>query len=136
MSQTGGPGAGARPYDAVIASTGMMIDYALQAPSKTAKILEEHNAMTRWAWERYLEGVSKTSRARRWLSWRKHARYEARTYPKFDLITMVSEADRQATVDAAGSGARVEIVPNGVDCAHNCRAWPSRSQTGWSTTAA
>lgn len=110
----------AQPYDAVIASTGMMIDYALQAPPGTVKVLEEHNAMTRWAWERYQEGRGAVERARRWLSWRKGRWYEARTYPRFDLLTMVSAADRQAAVDAAGRrGPRVEVVPNGVDCAHN-----------------
>ena len=109
-----------RPYAAVIASTGMMIDYVLQAPPGTVKVLEEHNAMTRWAWERYQEGVGAAQRARRWLSWRKGHWYEARTYPQFDLITMVSAADRQTTVDTAGRRSpRVEVIPNGVDCAHN-----------------
>lgn len=110
----------ARPYDAVIASTDMMVDYALQAPPGAARILEEHNAMTRWAWERYEEAVGAAQRARRWLSWRKGRWYEARTYPRFDLITMVSQQDRQATLEAVGAGGpRVEVVPNGVDCAHN-----------------
>lgn len=110
----------ARPYDAVIASTGMMIDYALQAPLGTVKVLEEHNAMTRWAWKRYLDAAGAAQRARRWLSWCKGRWYEARTYPRFDLITMVSDADRQATVESAGRrGTRIAVVPNGVDCAHN-----------------
>lgn len=107
-------------FDAVIASTGMTIDYALQAPSRTARILEEHNAMTRWAWERYQEAKGAVQRGRCWVSWRKGRWYEARTYRRFDLVTMVSEVDRQATVDAVGSrGPRVEVVPNGVDCSHN-----------------
>lgn len=110
----------APPYDAVIASTGMMIDYTYQAPTGMVKVLEEHNFMTRWAWERYQQGVGAAQRARRWLSWRKGCWYEARAFSRFDLITMVSETDRQATVDVAGRrGPRVEVVPNGVDCAHN-----------------
>ena len=109
-----------QPFAAVIASTGMMIDYALQAPPNTARILEEHNAMTRWAWERYQEAGRAVQRARCWLSWRKGHLYEARTHPQFDLITMVSEADHQATVDVTGTGQpRVAVVPNGVDCIHN-----------------
>ena len=120
MSQLAAQALRAQPYDAVIASTGMMIDYALQTPPGTARILEEHNAMTRWAWERYQEASGAAQRARCWLSWRKGRWYEARTYPRFDLLTMVSAADRQATLDAAGRrGPRVEVVPNGVDCAHN-----------------
>jgi polysaccharide biosynthesis protein PslH len=107
-------------FDAVIASTGIMIDYALQAPPGVTRILEEHNAMTRWARERYKEARGAAQRARCWLSWRKGRWYEARTYPQFDLVTMVSEADRRATVDAVVAGRlRVEVVPNGVDCAHN-----------------
>lgn len=120
MSQLAAQALRAQPYDAVIASTGMMIDYALQTPPGAARILEEHNAMTRWAWERYREAKGAAQQARRWLSWRKGRWYEARTYPRFDLVTMVSEADRQAAVDAAGRRSpRVEVVPNGVDCAHN-----------------
>lgn len=120
MSQRVAAALQATAFDAVIASTGMMVDYALQAPSRVARILEEHNAMTRWAWERYEEAAGAAQRARRWLSWRKSRRYEARTYPHFDLITMVSQQDRQATREAIGAGRpRVEVVPNGVDCAHN-----------------
>lgn len=108
------------PFDAIVASTEMMADYALQPPSGAARILEEHNAMTRWAHERY-EGTSGVvQRARCWASWQKGRWYEARTYPRFDLITMVSEADRRAALDAVGAGQpRVEVIPNGVDCAHN-----------------
>lgn len=120
MSQLAAQALRAQPYDAVIASTGMMIDYALQTPPETVKVLEEHNAMTRWAWEGYQQAAGAAQRARRWLSWRKGRWYEARTFPRFDLLTMVSEADRQATIDAVGVGrTRVEVVPNGVDCAHN-----------------
>ncbi|MCB9139518.1 MAG: glycosyltransferase [Caldilineaceae bacterium] len=109
-----------RPYDVVIASTGMMIDYALTAPPGTAKVLEEHNSMTRWARDRFQESKNTTQRARRWLSWRKGCSYESRTYPRFDLITMVSEVDRRATMGAVKKERlRVEVVPNGVDCEHN-----------------
>lgn len=119
MSQLAAQTLRARSYDAIIASTGMMIDYAMAAPPSVVKILEEHNAMTRWAWERYQAGMGVMQRARRWLSWRKSRRYEAHTYPGFDLITMVSEADRLATIESVGHRPLVEVVPNGVDCAHN-----------------
>ncbi|MEI2689499.1 MAG: glycosyltransferase family 4 protein [Anaerolineae bacterium] len=120
MSRLAAETLAARPFDAVIASTGMTIDYALAAPPGVVRVLEEHNAMTRWAWEDYRQATGALSRARRWLSWRKNRWYETRTFSRFDLLTMVSEADRQATADALGRrGPRVEVVPNGVDCAHN-----------------
>lgn len=107
-------------FDVIIASTGMMIDYALQAPSGTTLVLEEHNAMTRWAQERYDQAQTIAQRARAWMSWQKSKAYEARVYHKFDLITMVSEADRQAAKElVANSQPPVEVIPNGVDCTHN-----------------
>ncbi len=110
----------AEAYDVVIASTEMMAEYALMAPGDTPKILEEHNAMTRWARERY-EGTSgAVQRARCWVSWQKGRWYERRSFPRFDLVTLVSQQDRQATLEVIGAGGpRVEVVPNGVDCAHN-----------------
>jgi len=110
----------AKTYDAIVASTEMMADYALQAPPGTVRILEEHNAMTRWARERY-EGTSgAVQRARCWVSWQKGRWYERRSYPRFDLVTLVSQQDRQATLEVVGTGGpRIEVVPNGVDCAHN-----------------
>jgi polysaccharide biosynthesis protein PslH len=110
----------ARAFDAVIASTEMTADYVLQAPPGTVKILEEHNAMTRWMHERYASAAGPVQRARCWASWQKRRRYEARAYRRFDLVTMVSEADRTATLAATGAqGPRVEVVPNGVDCRRN-----------------
>ena len=107
-------------FDAVIASTEIMADYAAQVGQGTAKILEEHNSMTRWARERYENANTPVQRARWWLSWQKGRWYEARSDPRFDLVTMVSVADRQATLDTVGADRlRVEVVPNGVDCTYN-----------------
>lgn len=104
-------------FDAVIASTEMMADYALQAPASAVRILEEHNAMARWMEERYRRARHPLQRLRCWASWQKCRWYEARFYPRFDLITMVSELDRCATLAAIGAGGPpVAVVPNGVDC--------------------
>lgn len=104
-------------FDVVIASTEMMADYALGVPPGTARILEEHNSMTRWMQERYEAALSPLDRTRCWIGWQKRRRYEARYYRHFDLITMVSESDRAATVATIGEGrSSVEVVPNGVDC--------------------
>ncbi len=108
---------GGRVFDAVIASTEMMADYALQAPASAVRILEEHNAMARWMEERYRRARHPLHRLRCWASWQKCRWYEARFYPRFDLITMVSEPDRRATLAAIGAGGPpVAVVPNGVDC--------------------
>lgn len=107
-------------FDAVIASTEIMAHYALSAPSASARILEEHNSPVRWLWERFRREEAPVQRMRCWLSWQKHRRYEARLLRQFDLVTMVSEADRAATKETIGAAkTAVEVVPNGVDCRHN-----------------
>lgn len=107
-------------YDAVIASTTVTATYALQVPTSTAKILEEHNSLTRWMQERYREQTRPLDRLRCWASWQKSRRYEARLFDRFDLVTMVSTQDQAACLrDLPGYGGHVEVVPNGVDCDHN-----------------
>ncbi|OQA20032.1 MAG: GDP-mannose-dependent alpha-(1-2)-phosphatidylinositol mannosyltransferase [Chloroflexi bacterium ADurb.Bin360] len=107
-------------FDSVIASTEMMAAYAFQAPPGTVRILEEHNAMTRLMRERYDEQPRPLERLRCWLSWQKSRTYEARLFRRFDVITMVSEQDREACLsDLPGFHGRVAVIPNGVDCAHH-----------------
>jgi glycosyltransferase involved in cell wall biosynthesis len=107
-------------FDVVIASTEMMADYALQAPPGPVRILEEHNAMTRWMRERYAEQTNPLQRLRCWASWQKMRRNEARLFNRFDLVTMVSEQDRTTCLaDLPGYSGPVAVVPNGVDCQHN-----------------
>lgn len=107
------------PFDLVIASTEMMAAYALQMPAATDKVLEEHNSLTRWMQERYDEQSNAVQRLRCWASWQKTRRYEARLFNRFDLVTMVSAQDQAASRSLPGYSGRVEVVPNGVDCAHN-----------------
>ena len=107
-------------FDAVIASTGTMAEYALMLPQSTTRILEEHNSSTRWMRERYEEQATPLQRFRCWASWQKTRRYEARVLSRFDLVTMVSELDRQACCSQLpGFRGRVELISNGVDCRHN-----------------
>lgn len=107
------------PFDLVIASTEMMAAYALQMPAATAKVLEEHNSLTRWMQERYDEQSNAVQRLRCWASWQKTRRYEVRLFNRFDLVTMVSVQDQGASRSLPGYRGRVEVVPNGVDCTHN-----------------
>jgi len=109
-----------RTFEVIIASTEMMADYALRArralPGAVC-ILEEHNSGTRWMHERYLAQRTPVQRLRCWVSWRKTIAYEGRLLRRFDLITMVSEQDRAATLSVLGrEKAPVAVVPNGVDC--------------------
>ena len=52
------------------------------------------------------------------IQWRKLSRYEARLLRELDLVTVVSEEDRAALARLAPrGGARLAVVPNGVDTA-------------------
>jgi glycosyltransferase involved in cell wall biosynthesis len=110
----------AQSFAAVIASTEIMATYALRAPRATVKILEEHNSLSRWMWDRY---QAQTSAAQRWrcrISWYKARVYETRLFRRFAVCTMVSEQDRAACRDMLPwYHGCVAVVPNGVDCAHN-----------------
>jgi glycosyltransferase involved in cell wall biosynthesis len=110
--------AGAR-FDAAIASAPPMATYALQF-SGAARVMEEHNSMTRWLGERYQAQRLPLQRLRCWASWQKNRAYEAWLYRRFDLCTVVCEQDRRACLDMLlGYRGPVEVVPNGVDCDHN-----------------
>ena len=106
--------------DVVIASTFVCATYTLDAAPPTARVLEEHNSLTRWIYDRYKQQTKPLPRLRRWLSWQKTRRFEARLFNQFDLITAVSAQDAKAmsTMLPRFQGP-VEVVPNGVDCKYN-----------------
>lgn len=107
----------AQAFDAVIASTEMMADYALAVSPVSARVLEEHNSMARWMHERYQSQAHPVQRLRCWASWQKCRRYEADLFRCFDLITMVSEQDAATSRALLPDGRPpVHVVPNGVDC--------------------
>jgi len=109
-----------RRFDLVIASTGIAATYALLASSDTARVLEEHNSMTRWAWERLQLQHALPGRLRCWLSWNKSRIYESRLFRRFDLVTMVSEQDRHYSLATLpGYTGPITVVTNGVDCERN-----------------
>lgn len=106
-------------FEVIIASTGVMATYALQSP-QTTKVLEEHNSLTRMMRERYENSIGMGTSVRQWLSWQKTRRYEAHLFNQFNLVTMVSEQDRETSENnLPGFEGHVEIVPNGVDCQNN-----------------
>ncbi|MHB1317989.1 MAG: glycosyltransferase, partial [Anaerolineae bacterium] len=107
-------------WDAVIASTETMATYVLRAPRGVARILEEHNAFSRWMGDRHAAATGRLSRAQTWVSWQKTRAYERRLFPHFDMVTMVAAQDRDASLElVAGDKPPIAVVPNGVDCEHN-----------------
>lgn len=106
------------PFDLIIASTEQMAVYALQNASHLPIILEEHNSLTRLMADRVQNGIGLASKARSWMSWQKARRYEAQLFNQFDLVTMVSEQDRDVSLhQLPGYAGPVKVVPNGVaDC--------------------
>jgi len=106
-------------FDAVIASTEVMATYALQVPSTTRKILEDHNSFSRMMEDRYRAATHPLQRLNHWVSWQKTRRYEAALFRNFDHLVMVSAEDRCACERLPGHHTLVAVIPNGVDCAHH-----------------
>jgi len=107
-------------FDAVIASTKGMASYALRDTPAVFRVLEEHNSSALQMAERYQKQTSCLNRLRCWISWQKARQHEQRIFQNFDLITMVSEQDKKSTQTLLhGKQVPVEILPNGVDCAHH-----------------
>ncbi len=107
-------------FDAVVASTEVVASYALAARSIPVKILEEHNSFTRMMADRYRQATEPLQKINHFISWQKTRIYEARLLRRFDLCTMVSEADRAACYSVLPNGSgRIEVIPNGVDCTYH-----------------
>ncbi len=103
------------PFDLIIASTEQMAIYALQDPSHPPVILEEHNSLTRLMADKVQNGGGLASKLRSWISWQKARRYEAQLFNQFDLVTMVSEQDRDVSLQQLpGYRGPVKVVANGV----------------------
>ena len=107
-------------FDAVISSGAVMAGYVLDAPKSIFKVLEEHNSNSMLMHERFLRGREPLRKLRYWFSWQKTRRYERRLFGRFDLVTLVSQRDKDYSERYVHrSNARVEVVPNGVDCEWN-----------------
>lgn len=109
-----------RAHDVVIASTTAVAELAtqLQVPRR---ILEEHNFLGRIMHDAYLAAASPSRRVRAWATWHKDIAWERRLFRRYDLVTMVSDADKGAVSAMGCATTRVEVVPNGVD-AQACAA--------------
>lgn len=108
----------AHRVDAVIVSTMTMLNYATNF--SCPKIIETHNSLARWMFERFRSASSWIQWFRYWVSWRKALWAESRLYRKFDLVIACSNEDQHAINDVLnGTDTEVVIVPNGVDCTYN-----------------
>jgi glycosyltransferase involved in cell wall biosynthesis len=109
-----------RAYDVIIASTEVTAVYALSAGQTCARILEEHNSLSRQMWDRHRQETHPLRRLSHWVAWHKARAYEAWLFRRFDLCTVVSEQDRGASLRwLYGYRGPLEVVPNGVDCQVN-----------------
>ena len=97
-----------------------MATYALLASKPTAKILEEHNAMVALGLGA-IAGPEHLGPATALLGQlEQRSTLRGRLFPRFDLVTMVSEQDREYCLETLpGYTGPMAVVPNGVDCEHN-----------------
>lgn len=103
-----------RRPDVVIASTTAVADIAAHLPVPH-RVLEEHNFLGRMMRDRYQAARAPVDRARAWATWRKDIAWERRLFRRFNLVTMVSDADKAAIAAMGCATTRIEVVPNGVD---------------------
>lgn len=111
---------GNRSPDLVIASTMALAPLAARM-SAPRRMIEEHNFLGRMMRDAFEAAPTPLRRARAWATWRKDIAWERRLYRRFDLVTMVSDADRNAVRMMGCATTRVEVIPNGVD-AEACAA--------------
>ena len=104
-------------FDVVVASTLRVAADALMVPA-AVHVLEEHNFLGRQLAEPLQEvNLRILHRWRLRMRLAKDLAYERRIYAHYDLVTMVSEQDRQAVIDTGCKPADIAVVPNGVELA-------------------
>jgi polysaccharide biosynthesis protein PslH len=101
-------------FDAVHADQLSMGQFAVDLPV-SLRVLDEHNAV--WAIvQRAAAGEGRG--VRRWLAeleWRKLRAYEGSLCRRFDWVTVVSDEDRAALEQAAGTCFAAKVIPIAVD---------------------
>jgi glycosyltransferase involved in cell wall biosynthesis len=101
-------------WDAIIAIQAPVAPYALAFKS-TPKVLDIDTALSFQMRERHAaQGGTRT-----WLSWQKAQLYERRLFRQFQACTLVADHERPYLQSLTGAACAIDVVPNGVDCAHN-----------------
>lgn len=116
MARTAGALLATTPADLVIASTTAVAQLASRLPA-AGRVLEEHNFLGRLMRDQVDAAPTPFASARAWATWRKDIAWERRLFRRFDLVTMVSDGDRDAVKAMGCATTRIEVVPNGVDAA-------------------
>lgn len=116
-------------WDAVVCLKPPVAQYArfVDAP----RLLDVDTSLAYQMYERYEGSRGSLSRWRAWASWRKAYHWEKRLFQRFRACTVVSPKEAPAIEEMVrGSGCRVAVVPNGVDCERNRpNSYPRRPNT-------
>lgn len=109
-------------WDVVVAIQTPVAQYATQFPGVPG-VLDVDTSMSYQSYERHCSQVHPVSKLRTWVSWQKAQKHEIRLLRGFQACTVVSSTEVDY-VEALvkGSGCRVSVIPNGVDCKHNVPA--------------
>ncbi len=111
--------AGTGAWDAVVALEVPAAQYALRVPAR-ARIIDVDTSMTFQLHERHRQQHRRLVRASNWISVQKARRYESRMVRHFQAATVVWQPEADLLQEmVAGSGCRVAVISNGVDCVHN-----------------
>lgn len=107
-------------WDVVVAFQTSAARYATQIPAKT-RILDVDTALSWWLYDDYKGATGSVARGRRWISLFKALCYETPIFRRFDHCTIVSTVELEHMRRMLrGSHTEVVLIPNGVDCDHNC----------------
>jgi sugar transferase (PEP-CTERM/EpsH1 system associated) len=100
------------PFDLVHADQLNMAQYA--EPLRLPRLLDQHNAV--WTVFRRVAQQERGLKRLLWeREWRKLREYEGRICRAFEAVTVVSEEDRRALVEAMGREREMPIIPIAID---------------------
>jgi glycosyltransferase involved in cell wall biosynthesis len=99
----------------VLALTFVTAQYAIETKNVT-RVIDIDNYLTPFLHEEYLNSSGTLQSLRRWVAWKKFARYEKRLFRQFDRSLVVSSKDYQAIQFTHNlKQNQVIVIPNGVD---------------------
>ncbi len=103
-------------YDAIVAFQAQVARYVLTVDGP-ARVIDVDTALAWQMRERYLRQAGVVARGRTWLSWRKAAAAERALFTRYQACTVSSQREVAYLQELVGPSSRVEVIPNGVDCA-------------------
>ena len=107
-------------WDVVVAFQTPAARYALQLAG-VPRILDVDTALSYQMYERHLRQNGSWDRLRTWASWQKAHQYEVSLFRRFQACTVVTSVElNYVAAMLGGADCTVKVVPNGVDCQHNC----------------